>query len=217
MAAITLEQLIGAGVAPTQARQFVDPLNAAMALFAIDSPVRQAAFVAQCVVESDGFRSLEENLYYTNPERIRAVFPGRIPSLQIAMTFVRNPKGLANQVYAARMGNGNVESNDGWNYRGRGCFQITGRNNYSDAALELGRPYLEQPELVGQPSDAALTAAWYWHCNKLNLLADASNIDAITKAINGPGMLKRVERKQYFDQAFAVFAGNSKNLLTSLA
>ena len=203
---LTLEDLIAAGVAPTQARQFLEPLNAAMALFDIDSPVRQAAFIAQCVIESDGFRHLEENLYYSTPERIRAVFPGRVPSIAVAQGLAKNPKALANHVYAMRLGNGNPQSNDGWNYRGRGLFQLTGRNNYADAALELNRPYLAQPDLVAQPSDAVLTAAWYWHCNKCNLLADASNVDAITKAINGPAMLKAVERRQYFDQAMRAFA-----------
>lgn len=39
---------------------YVDPLNAAMVSGGIDNPIRKAAFVAQLLVESDGFRTFEE-------------------------------------------------------------------------------------------------------------------------------------------------------------
>ena len=198
---ITPALLISAGIAPTQARQFAEPMRAACALFDISSPVRLAAFLAQCVHESAGLTRLEENLFYTTPERIRAMWPSRVSSLADAAALCRNPKALANRVYASRLGNGDPASGDGWQFRGRGLFQLTGRNNYADAALELNRPYIAQPELVALPSDACLTAAWYWHTNKLNILADASNTRAITRAVNGPGMVGLHERQAAFDRA----------------
>lgn len=203
---LTVQQLIAAGANPTQARVFCDPLNAAMALYAIDTPVRVAAFVAQAMHESAHLTSMEENLFYTTPERIRALWPGRVSGLDDAARLCRNPKTLANRVYASRMGNGNEASGDGWRYRGRGIFQLTGKNNYSDASVELNRPYIEQPDLVAQPSDACLTAAWYWHCNKLNTLADASNTRAITRAINGPAMAGLADRERLFNRAVGAFA-----------
>lgn len=198
---ITAQTLIAAGIAPTQAKAFAEPLHAACALFDISTPVRLAAFLAQCIHESEGFTRLEENLWYTTPERIRQMWPSRVSSLADAATLTRNPKALANRVYALRLGNGDPASGDGWRYRGRGLFQLTGRHNYADAALELNRPYIEHPDLVAHPSDACLTAAWYWHTNKLNILADASNTRAITRAVNGPGMVGLHERQAAFDQA----------------
>lgn len=198
--------LIAAGVGPTQAKAFADPLRAACALFDISTPVRVAAFIAQCIHESSGFTHMEENLYYTTPARVRAIWPSRVKSDADAVSLCRNPRALANRVYSLRNGNGDESSGDGWRFRGRGLFQLTGRHNYEDASLELHRPYIESPELVADPSDACLTAAWYWHCNKLNILADASNTKAITWAINGPALAGLPERQQLFERAVQAFA-----------
>ena len=198
---ITTQLLVAAGIKPTQARVFAEPLAAACALFDINTPERVAGLISQCRHESAGFTVLEENLFYSKPERIVSVFPSRVSSIRVAQTLVRNPKALASTVYANRMGNGDAASGDGWKYRGRGLIQLTGKNNYSDAAIELGRPYIDQPELVAQPSDACLTAAWFWHVNKLNLLADVADIKAITRAINGPAALGLSERQELYQEA----------------
>lgn len=191
---ITIATLIACGIAPTQARAFADPLATACARFSIDTPQRVAGFIGQCVVESVGFTRLEEGLFYTTPERIRSVFPSRVPSLAVAATLARNPRALANRVYAGRLGNGDEASGDGWAYRGRGLIQLTGRDNYAAAAAGCGKLYLERPDLVAQPEDAALTAAWFWSSAGLNALADTKNWDGITRRVNGPAMLHKAER-----------------------
>ena len=203
---LTLPSLIAAGVPPTQARQYLEPLASACARFDIATPARIAGFLAQCRVESSDFTRLEENLWYTTPERIRQIFPSRVKSMADAARLVRNPKALANCVYAGKIGNGNEASGDGFRFRGRGIKQLTGRANYADAAEGLGRPYLEQPDLVAQPEDACLTAAWFWHNVKANILADSAQWDAITRAVNGPGMLQASLRRQYAEQAFEALA-----------
>ena len=203
---ISVAKLIAAGVPPTQARQFIEPLAAACARFGITTAARIAGFLAQCRVESSDFTRLEENLWYTTPERIRQIFPSRVKSMADAARLVRNPKALANCVYAGKIGNGNEASGDGFRFRGRGIKQLTGRANYADAAEGLGRPYLEQPDLVAQPEDACLTAAWYWHNVKANILADSAQWDAITRAVNGPGMLQASLRRQYAEQAVEALA-----------
>jgi putative chitinase len=200
---VVIDYLIRVGVNPTQARQFADPLQAAMILHAINTPQRQAAFIAQCMAESARFTRLEENLFYTTPERIRAVFPSRVKSLAEATPLTRNPKALANRVYAGRNGNGDEASGDGWRYRGRGLFQLTGLANYTRAAQALGRPYVSNPELVAEPSDACLPAAWYWRSTGCNELIDAGRFDATTRAINGPAMLHARERLAYYQEALS--------------
>lgn len=204
---ITVATLIAAGIGPTQARQFAEPLAAACRRFDITTPPRVAGFIAQCRVESSGFTQLEEGLSYRSPERIWDVFRRLRPRGMSGLALlVRNPQGLANAAYAGVNGNGDEASGDGWRYRGRGLKQLTGRANYADAAEALGRPYLERPDLVAQPEDACLTAAWYWHTAKCNILADSAQWDAITRAVNGPGMLQADARRQFAEEAIGVFA-----------
>lgn len=192
--------LIRCGVAPTQARLYVEPLAKAMQRFGIDRNARIAAFVAQLRLESNNFTRTEENLWYTTPARIRAVFPSRVRTDADAARLVRNPKGLANVVYANRLGNGDEASGDGYRFSGKGLIQLTGRANFTDAATALNRPYVDNPKLVALPEDACLTAAWYWHTRKCNALADAWQINAITRAINGPAMLHATERMELSEE-----------------
>ena len=181
----TLAHLVAAGAGPTRARIFIDAIGKVAERFAIDSPARIAAWLAQLSVESGGFVHLEENLRYRRPERLRDIFPSSVRGLEDAARLIAaGPKAIANRVYADRMGNGNEASGDGWRFRGRGLIQLTGRNNYSDAAVELGEPYIDDPGLVATPPHAALTAGWYWHTAKGNALADSAQIDSITRAID---------------------------------
>jgi len=191
---ITTETLIAAGMLPTQARVFAEPLAAACAKFGIDTAKRAGGLIGQCMVESMNFAKTEESLYYTTAERIRQVFPTRVASMADASRLVHNPQALANRVYAGRLGNGDEASGDGWKFRGRGLIQITGRSNYSAAAGACDRPYLEHPEFVGQPEGACLSAAWFWAAAGLNALADLRDWDGITRRVNGPAMLHRPER-----------------------
>jgi putative chitinase len=198
---VTVRTLIDAGVAPTQARLFAQPLADACAAFGIAGRLPLAAFLAQALHESARLTALEESLWYRDPVRIASIFRSAFRSPSEALPFARSPERLANRVYANRLGNGDEASGDGWRYRGRGLFQLTGRDNYHRAALSIGRPYLEQPELVAQPVDAAMTAAWYWSSRRLSEMALMNDIDAITRAINGPAMLGRRERADLYAQA----------------
>lgn len=202
-----IELLIASGIHPTQAKAFADPLHAAMKLNAIDTEARQAAFVAQCMVESTNFTELEENLRYTSDGAVLRAFGKR--ALPHMPRLLRNPKALANFAYANRNGNGSEESGDGWVFRGRGLFQLTGRANYKAAAegVGLGAAYLYRPELVAMPSDACLTAAWYWRSNGCNQAIDAGMFDTTTRIINGKAMMHARERSQAFATTLAVFNG----------
>ena len=198
---ITTALLVAAGISPTQARVFADPLSAACTLFEINTPERVAAFLSQCAHESAHFTRLEENLFYSTPERILAMFTSRVKTIDQARSVAKNPKAMGALVYSSRLGNGDVASGDGWTFRGRGLIQLTGRANYVDASISIGRPYLAQPDLVAQPSDASLTAAWFWHSHKLNYLADVVDIKAITRVINGPALAGLTHRQELYKSA----------------
>lgn len=205
MTVVTLSSLIACGIGPTQARAFEASINIAMEAYQINTPLRQAAFIAQCNHESTAFTALEENLYYKTSARIAFIFATFKRSTNAAKPYVRNPKGLANRVYADRMGNGDEASGDGWAFRGRGLIHLTGRKNHRLAGEGTGRPYESQPWLVAVVEDACLSSAWFWSTNNCNALADtcatdADNIDDVTARIN-PAMAGKDARRRLFAQA----------------
>lgn len=191
-------KLIACGVHPTQAKMFAPHLVAACERFDIRTTMQQAAFVAQAMHESSRFTRLEENTYYSMPETIYRTFR-RLQHLGIGglAPYCKRPEALANLAYANLNGNGDESSGDGWRYRGRGLFQLTGRGNYMAAGDAAGRDYKAHPELVAQPQDAAMTAGWFWSSLSLNPLAAQGNIDAVSRKING-GSNGLVERATYY-------------------
>lgn len=203
---LTVHQLIACGIAATQANTFVQPLAIACERFDINTPARLGAFVGQCMAESRLFVCTEEDLFYRDPARLALIFPHAFRTAADAVPYVKNPVRLGARVYANEDGNGDEASGDGYTYRGRGLIQLTGRENYADAANGLAHDYLRSPGLVALPGDACMTAAWFWNCRKLNVFADAGNVDAITHAINGAAMLEKQLRRQYTEQALEAFS-----------
>jgi putative chitinase len=183
-----------------------------MGRFDITSAARMAAFLAQIAHESGQLTRLAENLNYA-AKRLMQVWPNRFPTLEKAQQYERNPEKLANCVYAKRLSNGDEASGDGWRYRGRGIIQLTGRGNYRAAAMGIGLPLEDEPDLLLQPGPAALSAAWFWKSHGLNELADDQNDDndiedfrTITKRING-GTVGLNERLALWERAKGVLAG----------
>ncbi len=192
-----------------QADTWAEAINLAWARWRIDTPTRQAAWLAQVAHESAGFERLVENLNYTRADRILSTWPSRFADANDAAACVRQPEALANRVYAGRLGNGDRRSGDGWRYRGRGLIQITGRDNYARCSIGLyGYPtrLLNEPDLLAQPGQAAYSAGWYWHAHNLNALADVGDHHAITRAING-GLIGYKDRLAWLDRARAALGG----------
>lgn len=180
---------------------YLDHLNAAMEEFGIDTPARQAAFLSQAAHESAQLRDLVENLNYSADSLI-SIWPRRFSPAE-AKDYARQPERIANKVYAGRMGNGNESSGDGWRYRGRGIFQITGRGNYAACSKDLFNDegvLIEQPELLEQPQSACRSAAWFWNHRELSQWADADDFKTITIRING-GLSGWTDRVGYYERA----------------
>jgi putative chitinase len=182
--------------------QWVDALNATFERFDIMNPLRKAAFIAQCGHECGNFKMLEENLNY-RAETLMKLWPKRFPTLEFANQYAKNPKKIANMVYANRMGNRDEASGDGYRFRGRGCIQLTGHANYYHAGQALGEDFVMQPELVATPMYAALSAGFFWNTHKLNVLADNRDIKMMTKRING-GFIGLADRERHYNEALIV-------------
>ena len=177
-------------------------LNTTFDRFDISHPLRQAAFMGQAAHESGNFKMLVENLNY-RAETLMKVWPKRFPTLEFAKQYERDPKKIANSVYANRMGNRDEASGDGFRFRGRGLFQTTGHAGYYHAGQALGEDFVMQPDLVATPQYAALTAGFFWSTHKLNQYADSRDYKMMTKKING-GFIGLADREKHINHALAV-------------
>ncbi len=175
MNAINLATCTGAN--PVRAAQFLAPVTAAMAEYDIDSPGRQAAFLAQIGHESGGLRYTRE-IWGPTPTQQR---------------------------YEGRKDLGNVVLGDGKKFKGRGLIQTTGRFNYAATGDALGLPLLEHPELLETPINASRSAGWFWKKSGLNELADLGKFQTITKRVNG-GLNGYAERCKLWEIAKKVLA-----------
>lgn len=160
-----------------RAKEFLPFLEDAMREFQIDTPARQAAFLAQIAHESGHLRWLVE---------------------------IWGPTA-AQARYETRYDLGNVAPGDGFKYRGRGLIQLTGRGNYKRAGDALGVDLINKPELLGEASLACRSAAWFWKTHGCNELADEGAFERITKRING-GLNGYAERLGLWERAKEVLA-----------
>ncbi|WP_079964841.1 glycoside hydrolase family 19 protein [Salmonella enterica] len=192
-----------AGISAELAARWYPHITPAMSEFGITAPLDQAMFIAQVGHESGGFTRIVENLNYS-ADGLKATFGKYFPG-DTAQLYGRtadhpaNQKAIANIVYAHRMGN--IEENDGWNYRGRGLIQITGHDNYRDCGAGLGADLILSPQLLEQDEYAARSAAWFFASK--GSLKRSGDIKAVTKIING-GTNGLDDRKARYEKAKSV-------------
>lgn len=117
-----------------------------------DNKLRVAHFMAQILHECGGLTIQFENLNYS-AARLPQVWPTRFQPtgpLDPAL-YANNPQKLANEVYGGRMGNN--KTNDGYNYRGRGLLQLTGKDSYLEASKILAKSNPAAPDFVKNPDE----------------------------------------------------------------
>lgn len=180
-----------------------------MPKYGITTERRAAHFISQCAHESNNFRSLEENLNYSE-KALNAVFGryfGTGGTKRNAAEYARNPEKIANYVYMDEFRKykmGNVNEGDGWRFRGRGLKQLTGRENYTGFGKSVGMTAEEAAEYVATPKGAVESACWFWDTNKLNTIADTDDVVKMTKKING-GNIGLADRQARYAKAMQVF------------
>jgi putative chitinase len=160
--------------------------------YEINTPLRLAHFWAQAAHECAGFKTMNE---YWGPTK-------------------------AQVGYEFRKDLGNVQPGDGYLFRGRGIFQLTGRANYKTIGDRLGLDLVGHPDLAANPEVALRIACEYWKTRKLNELADKNDIVKITKKING-GLNGIADRRALFTLAWKIWGDKperpkpAKTMLTS--
>ena len=151
--------------------------------YGIDNPNRLAHFLAQGVVETGALTKTVEYMNYS-AQRLREVWPSRFRSDEIAREYAGQPERLANFVYGGRLGNGPPESGDGWTYRGRGFFQLTGRENYRKFGQVAGFDLENNPTELEDMKKSIEVAAAYFQATGLGPYADADNAAAVSRGVN---------------------------------
>ena len=216
-----IDQLKAAGIKPDLAERWLPHVQNAFARFGIESERQVSAWLAQTAHESGGYTLLSENLNYS-ADGMAAIWPNRFAVLgpdkkavktkegknqpnKFALALHRKPEMIANVVYSSRMGNGPIESGDGWRYRGRGLKQLTGKDNYTRCGQALEFDLVGKPDLLLEPQGAALSAAWFWSVNKCGALADADDFVGLTKKING-GTIGLADRERRYKAVLASLA-----------
>lgn len=143
-------------------------------------------FFAQASHETGGFSLVRESLYYTSVKAIRRAWKKRASAHTdqwITSNLLRRPIDLGDWAYGGRMGN-RRGTEDGFNYRGGGTFQTTGRSAYA-AKGKLAKVDLEgNPKLIEDPLVSLLAACAEWGGLECNRFADRGEIEKISRGIN---------------------------------
>lgn len=148
-----------------------------------ESELRWCHFAATVWAETGDFKELREDLSYKTAKALRKAWPSRFGHLTDAQCkpYLRNPRALAAKVYNGRMGN-RVGSSDGYDFRGGGWIQTTGRSAVAEYCAKLGI----QPgaNTLDDPLITLQFAVLEWTEKNCNKWADQNEIEKIAKAIN---------------------------------
>jgi putative chitinase len=172
-----------------RAARFAPALSVGMAFYGIDTPDRQAAFLASIGHESAGLKYTSE-VWGPTPTQ---------------------------EGYEGRKDLGNNKVGDGSRFRGHGLIQTTGRANHAKVRDRLRERFPDVPDFEAEPEAlmdtqwAALSACDYWDMKDLNELADAGEFEELSARINGRnrktglpnGMDDRLHRWEHAKKALA--------------
>lgn len=117
-----------------------------------DSDLLVAHAMAQFSEETGCGLEMQENMNYS-AGRLLQVFPTHFSHAQ-AIAMQHNPRLIADHAYGGRMGNAPPPSDDGFDFRGQGLSQVTGRDGYRALAQKTGLDLLNHPELIIAPDTA---------------------------------------------------------------
>lgn len=158
-------------------------------------------FLAQGAAETSGFTITTESGAYS-ADGLLKIFPKYFKSRAEAQAYAKRPQAIFNRTYGGRLGN-NMPG-DGYKYRGRGVFQITGKASYKAYGERLGIDLVNNPDKAADPLVSVQIAIHYWSDLGLNAWADKNDILAVSRGINGGNPKRNIQpngmphRKSWF-------------------
>lgn len=189
------------------AKDWSKPIEDACIRWGIEQARDKARFIAQLHVETGGFKNFGELTNYSATGLLKT-FPGRngLRTLQQAQQLVAaGPRAVFNHVYGGAWGRenlGNTQPDDGWDFRGRGPIQTTGRENYLKASVGMygDDRLIDEPDALLVPSEGASAAAYYWYSRRCNGI---ESVREVTRKIN-PGLMHLSERERQTQRAYDI-------------
>jgi predicted chitinase len=150
----------------------------------ITNPISIAGMLAVISKESE-FEPQSENMNYSASglQKNFALSSNKAKELE------RKPQPIANYVYGAKPHGkrnvedayGNVQANDGWNYRGRGFNQLTFKGNYKNYKDTAGVDIVANPDKVNDPNIAKKISVKFF-LNGFNSLKRKGKLESYGKA-----------------------------------
>lgn len=155
--------------------------------------------------ESGGDFTKSEGFYYSDPQRFKDKFAGaaNMTTEEIRSLMQRSRAGNGEEVFGVMYGPntkkgkelGNKEPGDGYKYRGRGMFQLTGRDNYAKFgkwAKEQGLVddadyFLKNPDALLEEGNIGPVSQWYMTENGREF-KDYTGIDDFTEPLTDEAM-----------------------------
>lgn len=165
------------------------------AYFPIDTRETLVAhFMAQASHECGAGLEMIENMNYS-ATGLRTTWPTRF-TLYSARKYAHNPQMIADSVYGGRMGNRPPPATDGWDFRGHGLTQTTGRGAYMKLGAALDVDLVDDPDWVNEPGNALIAGVVdFVQCGCLTP-ASKDDIVGVTRELNG-GLIGLADRRQW--------------------
>jgi predicted chitinase len=177
----------------------------------LDTQLDLCHFMGQTGAETNGWTIVRENMNFISVESIRRTWPARAKkhtTAWINMNLVRKPQALSDWAYGGRMGN-KKGGPDGYNFRGGGFLQTTGRYHVEWYAKKLGLP---MNDLMLDDAPTTLRFACFeWKNAQCGYYAKKNDLLAVSKIINTGGAHNGVmpngmpHRKAWFAKAWKIW------------
>jgi putative chitinase len=152
--------------------------------YEINTALRLSHFLGQGLIETGFLSAKVENLNYSF-DALKRMWSHKFDGDEEMHAYARKPEKIANRIYADRMGNGPEASGEGWRYRGRGFFQLTGKNNYRLYAELSGLDLINDPEMLERDLKLSIqVAAAYMQKTGLLEFADRNDVAAVSRGVN---------------------------------
>lgn len=168
-------------------KKFIYGFNSSLTAKEINTPERLVAFLAVVASESKELTDFDTK-YYDNSEQLLSKYNDAFSDIENIELYAGNPQKIANLVNANIGGNGDEQSNDGWNYRGRGIMKIRYKGRYKYYTENTNYDLINNPDLLSDIVIATDIACYIWvyklgGAELVNKLADDKDFESIASLI----------------------------------